>query len=63
MYIKLFIPYIFEYGPVSDDIVLVLIIADDSLGVFDHVIVDVEMIANEVNCKGYADAQRYPSLY
>ena len=51
-YIVLFESNVFEEGAVPGNIVLVFIVSDDGIGIIDHVIINVEVIANKIASEG-----------
>jgi len=53
---------VFEECAVAEHVVFVLIVADDSLGVADHVVVDIKMITHEVASEEEAYTHGDPSL-
>lgn len=52
---------VLEERPVAGQVVLIELVADEGLGVFDHVVVDVQLIAHEVKGKGEADDEGQPA--
>ncbi len=61
-YIVLFKTYSFEEGTISSHIFLIFLIANHSLRISDHIIIDIEMISYKIHCKHYTYKQRDPSL-
>lgn len=62
-YIELLIADVLEQTAIADCIVLILLIADNSNRILDHIIVDIELIDKEVDIDQDTEPKGQPSLH